>query len=48
MDAVYAQYQAIWQKVVLAAVERYHLPLDWLHYDITSAYFEVGPVRVTW
>ena len=34
------QHQAIWQQVVLAAVRRYHLPLDWLHYDITSTYFE--------
>ena len=25
---------------MLAAVRRYHLPLDWLHYDITSTYFE--------
>jgi len=40
LDAVYAQHQAIWQEVVLAAVRRYHLPLDWLHYDITSTYFE--------
>ena len=40
LDAVYQQYQAIWQKVVLAAVRHYHLPLDWLHYDITSTYFE--------
>ena len=34
------QHQAIWQEVALAAVRRYHLPLDWLHYDITSTYFE--------
>ena len=40
LDAVYQQYQAIWQKVVLAALRGYHLPLDWLHYDITSTYFE--------
>lgn len=40
LDALYPQHQAIWQQVVLQAVRRYHLPLDWLHYDITSTYFE--------
>ena len=40
LDAVYQQHQAIWQEVVLAAVRHYHLPLDWLHCDITSTYFE--------
>lgn len=40
LDAVYEPHQAIWQEVALAAVRRYHLPLDWLHYDITSTYFE--------
>jgi transposase len=40
LDAVYKEHQAIWQEIVLAAVRRYHLPLDWLHYDITSTYFE--------
>jgi transposase len=40
LDAVYQQHQAIWQKVVLVAVRHYHLPLGWIHYDITSTYFE--------
>jgi len=40
LDAVYPCHQAIWQTVVLSAVRQYHLPLDWLHYDITSTYFE--------
>jgi transposase len=40
LDAVYSQHQAIWQKIVTRAVQRYHLPLQWLHYDITSTYFE--------
>jgi transposase len=40
LDAVYKPHQTIWQEVVLAAVRRYHLPLDWLHYDMTSTYFE--------
>ena len=40
LDAVYEQHQAIWQEVVLAAIRQYHLPLAWLHYDITSTYFE--------
>jgi len=40
LDAVHPQYQAIWQKVVLAGVRQFRLPLDWLHYDITSTYFE--------
>ncbi len=40
LDACYPQYQAIWQRVVQRALTRYQLPLDWLHYDITSIYFE--------
>jgi len=40
LDAMYAHYDAIWQQLALAAVRRYHLPLTWLHYDITSTYFE--------
>jgi transposase len=40
LDAVYTQYEAIWQRLVLTAVRRYRLPLTWLHYDITSTYFE--------
>lgn len=40
LDALYLPHQAIWQQVVLTAVRRYRLPLDWLHYDITSTYFE--------
>ena len=40
LDVVYPQHQAIWQQVVLQAVRRYRLPLDWLHYDLTSTYFE--------
>jgi transposase len=40
LDALYAAYEALWQQIVLAAVRRYRLPLDWLHYDITSTYFE--------
>ena len=48
LDAVYEQHQAIWQQVVLVAVRRYHLPLDWLHYDITSTYFEGPTARANW
>lgn len=40
LDALFPQHQAIWQTVILKAVQRYHLPLQWLHYDITSTYFE--------
>ncbi len=40
LDALFPQHQAIWQAVILTAVQRYHLPLQWLHYDITSTYFE--------
>ncbi len=40
LDALFPQHQAIWQAVLLKAVQRYHLPLQWLHYDITSTYFE--------
>jgi transposase len=40
LDALYPQHPAIWQQVVLQAVRRYRLPLAWLHYDLTSTYFE--------
>ncbi len=40
LDALFPQHQAIWQAVILTAVQRYRLPLQWLHYDITSTYFE--------
>lgn len=40
LEACYPQYQAIWQRIVQRAVERYGLPLDWLHYAIPSVYFE--------
>lgn len=40
LDAVYPHYLTIWQTVIQKAVQRYRLPLDWLHYDITSTYFE--------
>jgi transposase len=40
LDACYAHYEDIWQRVVQQAITQYHLSLDWLHYDITSVYFE--------
>lgn len=40
LDALYPHYLTIWQTIIQTAVQRYRLPLDWLHYDITSAYFE--------
>jgi len=40
LDAVYPHYLTIWQTVIQKAVQRYRLPLVWLHYDITSTYFE--------
>jgi len=40
LDAVYTHYETIWQTVIQKGVARYHLSIDWLHYDITSAYFE--------
>ncbi len=40
LDACYSQHQAIWQRAIQRAITRYQLPLDWLHYDITSVYFE--------
>ena len=40
LDAVYPHYPTIWQTIIQKAVQHYHLPLGWLHYDITSAYFE--------
>ncbi len=40
LDALFPQHQAIWQAVLLKAVQRYHLPLQGLQYDSTSTYFE--------
>jgi transposase len=40
LDACYAHYEDIWQRVAQQAITQYHLSLDWLHYDITSVYFE--------
>ena len=40
LDALFPKYQAIWQAVIRNAIQHYQLPLDWLHYDITSTYFE--------
>lgn len=40
LDALYPHYQTIWQTLIQKAVSHYRLPLDWLHYDITSTYFE--------
>jgi transposase len=40
LDAIYPHYLTIWQTIIQTAVQRYRLPLDWLHYDITSVYFE--------
>jgi transposase len=40
LDALFPKHQAIFQAVILTALRRYPLPLDWLHYDITSTYFE--------
>ena len=40
LDAIYPHYLTIWQTIIQTAVQRYRLPLAWLHYDITSVYFE--------
>jgi len=40
LDACYPHHQDIWQHVIQRAIALYHLPLTWLHYDITSVYFE--------
>ena len=40
LDVVYPHDLTIWQTVIQTAVRRYRLPVEWLHYDITSAYFE--------
>lgn len=40
LDALCPHHQAVWQTVIRRAVQHYGLPLDWLHYDITSTYFE--------
>jgi transposase len=40
LDALFPKHQAIWQDVIRKAVQHYQLPLSWLHYDITSTYFE--------
>ncbi len=40
LDALFLHHQMIWQTVIRQAVQHYQLPLQWLHYDITSTYFE--------
>lgn len=40
LDALFPKHQAVWQTVIQSAIQQYHLPLTWLHYDITSTYFE--------
>ncbi|MDL1894730.1 IS1634 family transposase [Anaerolineae bacterium CFX7] len=40
LDALFPKHQAVWQTVIQQALQQYHLPLAWLHYDITSTYFE--------
>jgi transposase len=40
LDDVHPYLGAIWQDVVVQAVVEYHLDLAFLHYDITSIYFE--------
>jgi transposase len=40
LDDLHADLQAIWQDIVVQAVLAYDLDLRFLHYDITSIYFE--------
>ena len=40
LDVLCPKHQAVWQTVIENAIQHYHLPLAWLHYDITSTYFE--------
>jgi len=40
LDELYPHLGAIWQDTALQAVLEYDLDLRFLHYDITSAYFE--------
>lgn len=40
LDVLFPKHQAIWQDVIRTAIQHYQLPLEWLHYDITSTYFE--------
>jgi len=40
LDACYVHYEDIWKSVVQRAITRYQLSFDWLHYDLTSVYFE--------
>ncbi len=40
LDALFSHHQAIWPALILKAVQRYRLPLQGLHDDITSTYFE--------
>ena len=40
LEAVAAQQVTIWTAVVTQAVQTYKVPLDWLHEDTTSVYFE--------
>ncbi len=40
LDVLFPKHQAIWPALILKAVQRYRLPLQGLHDDITSTYFE--------
>lgn len=40
LEAIYPNLQNIWKEIVQAAVRRYGINIDFLHYDITSIYFE--------
>ncbi len=40
LDDLHPYLGAIWQDIVIRAIVHYHLDLAFLHYDITSIYFE--------
>lgn len=40
LDDLHPYLGAIWQDIVVQAIVEYHLDLEFLHYDITSIYFE--------
>ena len=40
LDDLHPYLGAIWQDIVVQAILEYHLDLSFLHYDITSIYFE--------
>jgi len=40
LDAIHPHIDNIWKDIVHGAFQQYHISLDFIHYDITSLYFQ--------